>query len=701
MFLGLIVVTALSAGLSLPAPWAHGNSAAAVTPASDAVIVSIFPTGGASASEGQDLAVTISLTNTSSDVTPAGEIVVTTGSSVLGDAAQIDEWLAKSDDEQQPGRWLGIVDAPALPPGASIDLTATLPLNNALYGDSWGPRGLAADLEINARTAGSGRGVLVWTTPVIAERAALVTLLPVVSTASGSGLLTADELTVLTSPQGILTTQLGIATDRNVTLAVDPRVLASIGALGSEAPASALSWLDRLLALTNESFALAYADADVALQAQAGASALLTAAFSDQALLTPQATSSATPSATPAATPAPTGTPATSSLPALGTLATTLVPAVANVPWIPSLANVSWPAENTVIAADMSVLAPTTSTVTILSSRNIASGANSPSVVTVGDNTAFVTNDALTRALQNATAASSDAQWSRSFSLASAYLATTALNPSAEGGAIATLDRRSGSSSSLTRAAQTLDRLSGLAWVEPGTLGTVSALTGGAARVATNIVDLPESEERVQVAKAILSRHGAVADFSTVLESPALLTDATTRHELALFSVAWTADDAWPGAVSRYQQSTSTILNSIRLVPSSEIQMVGGQVNIPVTIENTLAFPATVLVRATPSNARLRVDSDATATIQGEAQAKALIPVVARVGNGSVLLTVSLYSSSGVPIGTPASLPVTVRADWESWGLGVLGALFAALLITGVIRTVRKRRDEKIVTSSE
>jgi hypothetical protein len=172
------------------------------------------------------------------------------------------------------------------------------------------------------------------------------------------------------------------------------------------------------------------------------------------------------------------------------------------------------------------------------------------------------------------------------------------------------------------------------------------------------------------------------------------LTDATTRQELALLSVAWRSSEGWPGAVNGYLQETFTTLDSIHIVPSSEIQMVGGQVNIPVTIENVLSLPATVLVRATPSNARLTVDADATLLVQGGSQAKALVPVKARVGNGSVLLSVSLYSPSGVPIGTPESLPVNVRADWETWGLGVLGVLFAGLLITGVVRTLRKRRNE-------
>jgi len=47
------------------------------------------------------------------------------------------------------------------------------------------------------------------------------------------------------------------------TLAIDPRIAASIRLLGSEAPESAVNWLTTLLTLPNESFALGWADADV------------------------------------------------------------------------------------------------------------------------------------------------------------------------------------------------------------------------------------------------------------------------------------------------------------------------------------------------------------------------------------------------------------------------------------------------------
>jgi uncharacterized membrane protein (UPF0136 family) len=66
------------------------------------------------------------------------------------------------------------------------------------------------------------------------------------------------------------------------------------------------------------------------------------------------------------------------------------------------------------------------------------------------------------------------------------------------------------------------------------------------------------------------------------------------------------------------------------------------------------------------------------------------------VGNGSVTLTVTLSSTSGVVIGQPSVIPINVRADWETWGLAALGVAFAGLITAGVLRTLRRRRSEAL-----
>src|SRR5690606_8396680 len=57
---------------------------------------------------------------------------------------------------------------------------------------------------------------------------------------------------------------------RDVTMAIDPMILASIRSLGTSAPESATSWLTRLAEGRNESFALEWSDANPVLSLQAG-----------------------------------------------------------------------------------------------------------------------------------------------------------------------------------------------------------------------------------------------------------------------------------------------------------------------------------------------------------------------------------------------------------------------------------------------
>ncbi|HAN26073.1 MAG TPA: hypothetical protein DCP95_16120, partial [Microbacterium ginsengisoli] len=68
---------------------------------------------------------------------------------------------------------------------------------------------------------------------------------------------------------GLLDAELTAVAGTAAVLAVDPAVVASIRVLGSSAPASARAWLQRLMTLPNERFALQYGDADVATQLEA------------------------------------------------------------------------------------------------------------------------------------------------------------------------------------------------------------------------------------------------------------------------------------------------------------------------------------------------------------------------------------------------------------------------------------------------
>ena len=77
---------------------------------------------------------------------------------------------------------------------------------------------------------------------------AVTVVVPITAPASSRGVLTSDQLDVLTSSGETLRNQLDAVDGNSAALAVDPAIPAAIRVLGSAAPASATEWLDDLMA---------------------------------------------------------------------------------------------------------------------------------------------------------------------------------------------------------------------------------------------------------------------------------------------------------------------------------------------------------------------------------------------------------------------------------------------------------------------
>jgi prolipoprotein diacylglyceryltransferase len=61
----------------------------------------------------------------------------------------------------------------------------------------------------------------------------------------------------------------------------------------------------------------------------------------------------------------------------------------------------------------------------------------------------------------------------------------------------------------------------------------------------------------------------------------------------------------------------------------------------------------------------------------------------------------SLTSPTGVHIGEDQTAKVTVRAEWEGIGLGILGGVIGLLLILGIVRTIVRRRADRSDAAAE
>lgn len=644
--LGLVLAGFLP--LELPAAQAREDISISVTPSA------------VSAGPSESLSVTLVVTNKGGTSLAAGEAIITAPSAALETVQELDLWFSGNDGLSRPGRYLISADIPEVLAGQKVDITLELPLSAGRFGNIWGVRGLAVDLDVDGESVASGRSSLVWTPSAAPSLASFVGILPLVPAPITSGVLTSTELTELTGPSGLLTRQLAVASGRPVAVGVDPRIITSIEILGESAPESALSWLAQVRSLPNETFLLSYADADIAAQAQAGATTLLVPPTNDLLTsaneLAPGEESAPNPTATATSSPA--------------------VSAEKLPLFTPTIASMGWPAQASVIASDLDIFSASGVQRLILSSGNVAEGSNFAGVVATMPS--VVTLDGLSKAvLEN------------NVSRAASYVAVAATDSSTGGKAFTSLPREKFSITALSKLESTLDAIRGLPWVVNGSLS--ASLSGASSPL--EIIDKPESSQRIAVVSSLLARNAQVGSFATIAENPSLITNPATRDLAAVLSVGWLGSSDWEAAVSEHLRSTQKILNSVSIVTSSTINMVGGQANIPISVLNSLLQPVTVVVNADPNNARLVVNGSTQVTIQPESQGKAQIPVEAQVSNGSSILTVSLQSLEGLAVGEPVAIPINVRADWETWGLGAVALAFVGLLTAGVIRTVRRRKQ--------
>ena len=658
-----------------------GISLSGVARTAGALAVRVSLTEGVSVAPGQDFSLAVTVTNQDTQEAPATRVEVFSKNTALENSTALSEWLADNSMPSSGIRSLGTVDVPTIAGGESATVTLAVAASKTRWASSWGVRGLAAEVQLGDEQVALGHGSLVFAGDNAPGSTGLITVLPVVAPASADGIIPVDELGALTADTGVLSRQLTFALTHNVALAVDPRIIASIHSAGNDAPASAKNWLTLLRNLPRSSFLLGYGDVDLTAETQAGMTTLLSPGFSDLPNMAPFIPTPVAPTETAPASATATDSPSTSSA-----ATPTPTPSPRSDDFVPTLSGLAWPRANTVLSSDVPVLAANGATRILLSSQNLALSAALPVSGTVQGSSALVSNAGLSAAVSDAAAATDDASWQIAFSTAAAYLAVSASESAGTGLTLATLPRTSSVWAEGNRFASTLDALTAVDWSRTATLPEALGSPGGELAVA----DHAQPADRMERVSTLLGRQAEMASFSTALTTPSLLLDASTRNLMSLLSVAYAESAAWPRAIASNMAQTGTVLSGITVISSSDINMVGTQAQLPITIENTLPYEVNVLVRATTPSARLQVEPQVPLTVQPESQGKAKIPATARVSNGVVLLGISLSSPTGVVLGNSMTVPVNIHADWEMWGFIIIGALLVILIVAGVVRTRRR-----------
>ncbi len=645
--LALFALASLSAGFVVPGSPARAETTLQST---------MFPTAMCSIKPSSSCPVTVRVTNTSTVIASDVIASISISTSPLQTLTEAATWFRASSTNFANELVLSSIEFGNLGPGETVAVSTDISLSVGDVGRSWGVIGVNADIEANGVAVAVARSALVWEPVAVPARTRVATIVPLVAPANPNPFIATPELEALMTPGGLLHTQLTAASGAS-GLAVDPRIVASIVRAGETAPPSLTDWLARLQSLSQPSIQLQYGDADFALEGQVGFSQTVAFGVEDAPTLRDGQLASA---------------------------------------WTPSIANTYWAEPNTLTAASLSAVAAAqprsgSAPVTLFAGSYNAAAAQethvdlfpSPSDASF---TTVVVNDAFTASLRAAESAKSQDQWLRSSAEVGAYLAVLA---STGGGQLVGGFSRELLADESYRTSQTLSYINSLPWAQP--MSILSPLESPS--TATTLKETPASDARIAGGATVFANYSALVDFSEAASSPDAVLAAASRINLPLLSVAWMNKPAeWAEAITGLATSTRDYLDSVRFGLTSTINMVGGQVSIPVTVINGHPYDVTVVVRAVPSNPRLTVGESQIVTIPAESQGTVKIPVSARVGNGNVDLALSMWTESGYSVGRDVLVPVRVRADWEGFGLVIIAVLFVGLVSTGVVRTLRRNR---------
>ncbi|SJN46914.1 hypothetical protein FM104_15480 [Microbacterium esteraromaticum] len=638
----------------------------------DAVVTMSLSTGmGAAVAPDGPLVSTVTLANSTEAQLSAGTVEVELNRTALPDGTALDKWF---DAGTAAGAFepLASEPTPLVSDGDSADISVMVDATD--LGDlKPGVYPVSAQLT-GAKTTDADGAAIDWnltaSTVIVVTKADQQTvgvLVPITATPENGSLLTVDELATLTAPDGALSGQLDAVLGTTAILGVDPSIPTAIRMLGTRAPQSAIDWLDRLERLSNSFFMLQFADADPATQVHAGQKTLL-----GPPDLTPLLLDEDFPAATPSPAPTPTTTTTTTEDPEPTLPDSSDLGAIFG-----AQTDILWPRDD-VNDADLDAFNAQDPVFTILPSTSVDGVSSARSKA--GEHDLLVTDAAASARLSAAAELTDPAAIDRELAAAAGQLFYAAQGSDT---VLVGLDR------SETRSPVALREL--LSTFASPTVN-LAALRGSRAASAT--VSAEPDLSRATSLTAMLADGKRLVAFSSVLEEPAVLLVPERIRIMRTIGVG-VEDESFSAAVAAQATSVQTTLDSVSIVQPKPVQLFTAAAPLPVWVRNDLPWPVNVSLNSSPSSPRLDIQPVTEVAALAATSTRVDVPIEARVASGDVQVGFRLYSPTGVPIGSPEVADVTLRAEWEGIGLGILGGLIGLLLVFGIVRTVlRKRRAQ-------
>lgn len=694
--------------------------------------VSIYaaPADGGLVQPGGPLVVELVVVNkTEADLAPA-QLELAVGASTIDTRFALDAWSSSSNEAAVER--LDVVASLAtktIAPGETDIVNVSVPAEGLPFAatDDFGPRAMAATLTSEDSKLAQARSTIVLNGVAAAEPTLVSTVVPITSglfVDADEPLLNSQHLAEQTAPGGRLNEILtAVEASPNTTVAIDPRILASIRVLGSAAPASALSWLDRLTALDNQTFELPFADASLTLQSQWGAQQPLEVTNFDFAIdpanfADPEETETATPaptptesadtgtttpsedgdagngvdaSITPEATDAesPTATPTEEPEPVAPPVPTT--ESLVSFPY--SMSGVVWPQAGTVQSTDLDKFRGWGGESIILDDTNAGVSADADftesAQATVAGWNAVIAEKILDDAIDDAVHAATDEEWNEAATRIATLLAVVTrelpYEPRTLVGTV-TRDEFDGE-----RLAQTLQFVDGLSWAATTPLTfpsdddserrEASLIDGGVGEVAFNrMTSVMQTIERAQV-------------ISTIFDDPLDYSDPVRTAGVGALSTGWaTAPGDAQDAASSLRSYVDFTENSVQLGDTSDALIVGRDTELPLFVSNAVKNrKVTVLVEVRPTTGAVETGDAVALSIEPESMSRVGIPITA-IANGATYVKVNVMTPEGEPLASTKQIRLDVRAEWESIAILIASIGLAVLFVAGLVRTIRRRR---------
>ena len=137
---------------------------------------------------------------------------------------------------------------------------------------------------------------------------------------------------------------------------------------------------------------------------------------------------------------------------------------------------------------------------------------------------------------------------------------------------------------------------------------------------------------------------------------------------------------------------TETDTGEISIVKGSNINLVSRESSFPVPVTSTLPGEVRVIVNLRSISPKIVVqDSTIQLTIPAGTTMNAQFPIRA-IGSGEVVMVAWLTSLSGIELGKPVPIRLTVNPDIETAAIVLFLSFVAVLVVIGTIRTVRRRK---------